>query len=213
MIMKAMLVGLALGYGHTKRNIAMKFLDIAKKIGGSLLAASGPAGALIMGAINAALPEDKQLSATATGQDAMAAVSKLPAAAQERLLEKQFDVDITQIKEEHSTVRAMLSSDANNPQTTRPYIAKNAFHVIAFAIITVVTLWAVAIILNEPAMVKTVMDGWPFILAVIAPFVILLHAYFGIIKTEARDRLNSAGGHPNTGGLINAFISRIAGKK
>ena len=189
----------------------MKFLDIAKTIGGGLLSASGPAGALVMGAINAFLPDGEQLPATATGDDVQSAVEQLSSADQARLLEKEFDVDITTIKEKHSTVRAMLESDAKNPHTTRPYIAKGAFHVIAFAIVIAVSLWAYAVGTTQTEMVTAIMEGWPFVLGVIGPLVTLLWAYFGVLKTEHKDRLQAAGGNPKPSGLaglISAFTKK-----
>lgn len=189
----------------------MKLWDIVKTIGAGVISATIPGGALLVGAINKFLPEDKKLPSTATGTEVQSAIQSLPPDQQAELMEKEFEVDITQIKETHSTVRMMLDSDAKNPQSTRPYIAKQAFHVIAFAIVTVVSIWAIAILTDDSAMSKIVMDGWPFILAVIAPFVILLHAYFGIIKAEARDRLHAAEGNskpPGLAGILSILMKR-----
>lgn len=186
----------------------MKLWDIIKTVGTGVISTMVPGGPFLVGAINEMLPDDKKLPNDATGDQVQHALDGLPPTDRARIMEKEFDVDITQIKESHSTVRAMLESDANNPQSTRPYIAKQAFHVIAFAIVTVVSIWAISILTDDPKAAKVVMDGWPFVVAVIAPFVVLLHSYFGVIKVEARDRLNAATGTqtPNIiGNLISAF--------
>ena len=113
----------------------MKLWDVIRSVGSAALQVALPGtGSLIVGAVNELLPNDKKLTANATGDDISSAISSLPPAQQATILSKEFDVSITQIKESNSTVRAMLESDANNPHTTRPYIAKGAFHIIAFVI-------------------------------------------------------------------------------
>ena len=128
----------------------------------------------------------------------------MPPADRAQLMERQFEVDITQIKETHSTVRTMLESDAKNPHSTRPFIALGSFWVVAFAVVITISVWAYGVFEGDEKMVKAVVDGWQFILAVIGPLVSLLWAYFGILKTEHKNRLNAAGGAP-TGGLVGAL--------
>lgn len=191
----------------------MDLWNIVKKVGATALNIALPgSGSLVLGAINAVLPDDKQLPVDATGQQAMSAISSLPPEQQASLMEKQFDIDITEIKESHATVRAMLESDANNPQSTRPYIAKQSFHVIAFTIIVTVSIWAVAIWRKDAESIKAITDGWPFVLSVLGPLVGLLWNYFGKIQIEARERLNAASGGqasgPNIASIIAGLIKR-----
>ena len=174
----------------------MKLWNIVKTVGTGLISAAVPGAGLLIGAVNEFLPDDKKLPSTATGTDLSNAVESLPAEQRASLMEKEFDVEITEIKESHSTVRTMLESDAANPHTTRPKIAYQAFQVVGTTTIITISLWAYAVATSNDKMVKTVMDGWPFVLGVVAPLVILLHAYFGVLKQEHKNRLDAAGGMP-----------------
>lgn len=185
----------------------MKVFDILKTVGTGLISTMVPGGPLIVGAINAALPADKQLPADTTGVQAMNAIAGLPTADQALILERQFDVDITQIKESHSTVRAMLDAESQSKHTTRPYIAKGAFHVVAFAIVVAISIWAVGVLRGDDNIVSTVVDGWPFVLSVIGPLIGLLWAYFGILKTEHKNRLDAANGLPGVGGWLSRLFA------
>jgi len=189
----------------------MKLWDIVKTVGSGIISATVPGGAAIIGAVNAVLPDDKKLPESATGEDINHAISSLPPESQVEILNKEFDVEITQIKESNSTLRAMLESDAQNPQSTRPYIAKNSFHVVAFAVIVSVSIWSYGVLSDNDELVETVMSGWPFILSVIGPLVTLLWSYFGIIKQEHKDRLNAASGNDAPSGLtgiLSALMNR-----
>ena len=175
----------------------MDLWEIAKSVGSGLLQTALPGvGTLIVNSINDELPEDSKLPVTATGEDAIAAIKGLPPERRADLMDRQFDVDIAQIKESHSTVRTMLESDAASPHTTRPKIAYQAFQVVGTTTLITISLWAYAVATGNDKMVKTVMDGWPFVLGVVAPLVILLHAYFGVLKQEHKNRLDAAGGMP-----------------
>ena len=186
----------------------MKLWDVVKTVGTGLISATVPGAGLLIGAVNEFLPEDKKLPPTATGKEMQAAIDTLPAEQRTALYSKEFDVEMTQIKEANSTVRTMLESDAKNPHTTRPMIARGAFYVVAFSNIIAIALWAYGIAAGDTGMVKAVTDGWPFVVAVIGPLVTLLWAYFGVLKQEHRDRLNAAGGNSATGGIAN-LISAV----
>jgi len=189
----------------------MNTWDIVRTVGSGIISSVVPGGGAIVSAINAFLPKDKKLQDTATGQEAANAIQALPADKRAELMSKQFDVDITQIKESNSTLRAMLESDAKNPHSTRPYIAKGAFLVVAFSIITIISLWAISVFNNNVSTVKAVVDGWPFVLAVMTPLVTLLYAYFGVLKHEHKNKLNAASGvteQSGITGLISAVLKR-----
>ncbi len=190
----------------------MHLWDIVRTIGTGVIASvAGPAAPLILGVINAALPKDKQLPKNATGQQAQDAISALPAAERAQVMDKQLDVNITEIKESHSTVRMMLESDVANPQSTRPRIALGAFHVIAFSIISTTVMWAYAVGIKDAVMVKTIMDGWPFIVGVNGTLATLLLAYFGVLRKEHKQKMDAAlGQSPVAGiaGLIGSLIKR-----
>jgi hypothetical protein len=189
----------------------MKLWDIIKNVGTGIIKEVVPGGGLLVGAINELLPDDKQLPDSATGEDVKTAISKLTPAQQASIMEKEFDVDITQIKESNVTLRAMLEADTKNPQTTRPYIAKHSFHVIAIAVMFAILMWSYGVLIKDKDLVEAVMDGWPFILSVIGPFVTLLWAYFGVLKQEHRGRLNAAQGK-ETPSIVSTLLSVIRGK-
>lgn len=189
----------------------MKLWDVIKTVGSGVIREVVPGGGILVDAVNEFLPDDKKLPSDATGQDIDEAVATLPPAQQAQILEKEFDVDMTRIRQTNETVRAMLESDAKNQHTTRPYIAKNAFHVIAFAVIVVVATWSYGVIAGRDGLVESVTSGWPFILSVIGPFVILLHAYFGVLRSEQKNRLDAAAGKsaaPGLTGLLSNLIRR-----
>lgn len=185
----------------------MKLWDILKTVGSAALQIALPGtGSLIVGAVNALLPDDKKLPPGATGAEVNTALAGLPPEQQASLMEKEFEVDLTLIKESNSTLRAMLDNDSKNPHSTRPYIAKGAFHVVAFVVIVTISMWAYGVLIRDSILVETVMNGWQFMLSVTGPFVGLLLGYFGILKQEHKGKLDATNGHPT--GLV-GLISRI----
>lgn len=189
----------------------MKLWDIIKGVGSAAITTMVPGGGLLIGVLNGMLPKDKQLPATATGDDVNSAVNSLPPDQRAAIMDKEFDVELTQIKESNETLRTMLETEAKSPHTTRPYIAKGSFHVVAFAIIVVVSVWAYAVLRSDDGMVKTVVEGWPWFLAVLGPLVALLRSYFGVIKQEHKNKLDAVtGGSTPSGiaGILSSLINR-----
>lgn len=188
----------------------MKILDIAKKVGLGLLREAVPGGGLILQAVNEFLPDDKKLPADATGEQVRNAAESLPPQQRAQLLEKDFDVEITQIKESNETLRVMLQADAASTHTTRPKMALGSFHLVAIVTIAIAAGWLYAVFQSENPL-KQIVDGWPFILALTGPFVTIMHGYFGILKQEHRQRLNG-GAEQSTpsglGGILSAVIGR-----
>lgn len=183
----------------------MKLWDVVKSVGSSVIREVVPGGGILVDAVNEFLPDDKKLPNNATGKDVDNALAALPADQRARIMEKEFDVDITQIRQSNETVRAMLAADAKTKHTTRPYIAKHAFHVVAFAVIATVSAWWVGVVTSDETMVDAITNGWPFILSVIGPFVILLRAYFGVLRDEDRNRMSAASGNSSPAGLAGAL--------
>lgn len=191
----------------------MKLWDVVAKVGSAALNVACPgAGTALVGVVNGFLDPEKQLPADATGHDVQNAVQTLPPEVRAKVMDHEFEIEKLEIVESHSTVRAMLDSDAKNPHSTRPYIAKHAFHVIAFALVVTVTLWAWGIVKADAEVIKAVTEGWPFILAVIGPLVTLLLAYFGILKKEHKQRLEAANGAPPTGGIAGLLTGLLNAK-
>ncbi len=183
----------------------MKLSDILTTVGSGLVSALVPGGPLLIAAVNEMLPDDKKLPANATGQQAASVINTLPADTRAQVLGKEFDVTI----EAHSTLRTMLETEQKSQQTTRPKIALGAFHVVSFVIIMVVSAWFIAVLQEDTETLSIIVDGWPFVLAAIGPFVGWLNHYFGILKTEQKNRLDAATGNLNANGLTGVIKSFI----
>lgn len=119
---------------------------------------------------------------------------------------KQIESD--NFKERGETLRAMLESDAKNQHTTRPKIAYQAFQIVGAVALICISIWAYAVISMNVDMVQMVMNGWPFVAAIIAPLTGLLYAYFGILRKERNDGIKAAGGNFSAG-IIGSVINRI----
>jgi hypothetical protein len=190
----------------------MNLLNIAKKVGLGLIRDAIPGGGLLLAAVNEFLPDDKKLPASVTGDQVLSVVESLPPEQRAPLLEKEFDVEITQIKEGNETLRVMLQADAASTHTTRPYIAKHSFHVVALVAVVAIALWGYGITTKQAELVKAVTDGWPFVAAVIAPFVLFLRSYFGILQQEHRQRLNG-GAEQSTPSGLGGILSAVLGRR
>ena len=189
----------------------MKFWDILRNVGGGIIENVVPGGNIIMGAINGLLPPDKQLPANTTGEQAQNAIMNLPPDQQAAIMNKEFDVQLEEIKQSHDTARTMLTTEAVSPHSTRPKIAYGSFQVVAFTVIVVISTWSYAVLLGKVDMLEAIVSSWGFILAVLAPLVTLLHAYFGVLKQEKKAVLDAATGasKPSVlGGILSALRSR-----
>lgn len=190
----------------------MNLWDIVKTVGTGIISNVVPGGAAIMGVVNEFLPDDAKLPVNATGQQVQDAMASIPADQRALLMDKQFDVEITQIKESHDTVRTMLTADATMPQTTRPRVILGMYRVVSFTIIVTVSLWAFAVAMRDEEMVKTIMDGWPFIVGVITPFLVVIRTYFGILKQEQQNKLDASGGIATAPSGLAGILSAVLKK-
>jgi len=130
-----------------------------------------------------------------------------------KLQESLINLQVATVQEQGDTLRTMLESDAKNAHTTRPKIAYQAFQIVGAVSMIIASLWAYAVAASDAEMVKSMMDGWPFIAALLGPFFYLLKAYFGILQTEQGNRLAAANGHPPATGLLSALFSRERAKQ
>lgn len=170
----------------------MDVWQAARRIGASIIREI-PGGDLLVDTVNQFLPRDKKLGAKSTGDDLASAVDQLSPEHRVELMQQQFELDITA----HQTVQTMLVSDATSKHTTRPRIAWGAFVILAFVSILVVSMWAAGVATSNDVMVNTISDGWPFVLTIVGPFVTLLYAYFGVLRSERKDVLNAFTGTRN----------------
>lgn len=172
----------------------MDFLDIVKKAGVEIFTDAIPMGGTILKVINGMLPDDSKLPLDATGKQIEEAVKTMPPELRQKIELKSFDVEMTNIKESHETARQMLISDAINPHSTRAKTAYQAFLLVALISMTIVLGWLYAVLTSNPELTSAIMNGWVFVGAVIAPFVVWIDRYFGILRKERESKLNAANG-------------------
>ncbi|AUR81594.1 TMhelix containing protein [Vibrio phage 1.009.O._10N.261.51.C9] len=176
--------------------------EVVKTVGAGVISSVVPGGGAVIDVINMFLDDDKKLPATATGQQALDAIESLPPEAQVQVLNKQLDVKLEEIKQPHDSLRAMLTANATSTHTTRPWIAKWSFVFTAIFSgvvgLIVVCAYAYAVYKRDAALVAAVVDGWPFVLAVMGAvtgtFSILLRAYFGLLSKEHDAKVGAATG-------------------
>ncbi len=181
--------------------------DVLKTVGAGAISTMVPGGPLVLAAINAALPDDMNLPTNATGEQAIGAISALPPAQRDAVMQKQLDVDIAQIRESNQTMRTMLETEAKSTQSTRPRIALGCFQLLAAVTLIVVSTWAWAVIAGKPEMVEAVMDGWPFLVGVTGTFATVLLRYFGALVQEQKNKLSAITGADKGGGVIASVLS------
>jgi len=192
----------------------MNVWDIVKTVGAGALNVMLPgAGSAVIGAVNMLLPDEAKLPENATGHDVSNAIHSLPPEQRAEIMGKEFDVKITDIKESHSTARAMLEAESRSTHSTRPKIAYQAFQVVSAISLAIAFGWLYAVVTSQPDMVKQIVDGWPWVGAIILPFVGWLNRYFGILKLEHKNRLDAANGVSNPDGITSILSSVFGGKK
>lgn len=168
----------------------MNLLNILGKVGGSILADVIPGGNSILKVVNEFLPDDHKLTEKSTGADIQDSISKMNPASQAELLNKQFDVEITEIQE-HTKVIAALGEVDKTGNSTRPFIALMMAWVVAFAIVGLIIMLGVAINDKDSATVTAIGNNWPLVLALLGIPSGLLRAYFGMRTKEKQQKYHA----------------------
>lgn len=170
----------------------MNLGDILKTVGSGLIQTLLPGtGSLIVAGINEFLPINEQLPETATVEQANSALNSLPPEHRASLLEKEYDVKM----EAYNTLQVMLQANAQSKHTTRPKIAYQAWQVVGATTIAFVFGWLFAVVNGDVEMISKIENSYMFAGMLIAPLIVWLNAYFGVLRDEAKDKLNSAQGH------------------
>ncbi len=183
--------------------------DIVKKVGSSVISNVVPGGSAIIDVVNDFLPNNQKLSGGATGDEVSNVIESLPPEDRILLATKEFEVDLEKIKQSHDTLRVMLDADARSTHTTRPFIAKWSFITVAIVSIMITLIWGYGVISGKTGVISAVTNGWPFITAINLPLVTLLYAYFGVLKTEHKTRMDAMGGNSKPSGILSSIISAI----
>jgi len=187
----------------------MDFGKLFDAIKGPLLSVAStliPGGPLILGAVNAMLPDDEKLPESATGTDIRNAVNQLTPEQRGSLMEKQLDVEIAEIKSWEGIQASLSQADAAG-SSTRPYIALMMAWIVAIVVSLFTAVWVYAIFKDQSDTLKILSDSWPMMLAVIGTPTALLRAYFGMRTKEKTARYSVASGQPagTIANLIGAF--------
>jgi len=178
----------------------VNLLKVLGKVGGSILADIIPGGNAILNVVNEFLPDDSKLTTNATGEQIQDAVSSLPADQQAVLLSKEFDVEITEIKE-HTKVIAALGDVDKTGNSTRPFIALMMAWVVAFAIVGLVIMLGIAINEKDSETVIAIGNNWPLVLALLGIPSGLLRAYFGMRTKEKQQKYQAVSNTAPSSGL------------
>lgn len=162
----------------------MNIGDILKAAGGMALDVFAPGSRQV---INAFLPEDKKLLATATGADANTAVDSLPADQKASLLEKQVDLEIAREEGWTSRYVAMVGGEQ---QPSRAWIAK-VMAIIVFFECLGFTVWAFVYPdqMTSPGL-------WTAFATLTGIPASVLAKYFGELRKEQRNRQEAMGAPP-----------------
>lgn len=169
--------------------------SILGRVGSAIVKDVVPGGGLILDAINAFLPTDKQLPANATGAQATAAVATLPPDRQAEILSKEIDLDIAEVNA-WAQVQGSLAEADKSGASTRPRVALQMSACVVFAVIIAISAWAIAIFTKNAIMLKAVQESWPLVATVIGTPTFLLKTYFGARMKEKQSRYAAAMGRP-----------------
>jgi len=187
----------------------VKIGSILAKVGTSIIKNVVPGGDLIIDAVNAFLPKEKQLPASATGQQAIQAVNSLSPEQQAQLLSKELDVEIAEINS-WTQIQGSLADADKTGNTTRPEIALMMAKVVAFVVISFASVVVSAIVRDQWAMIEKLANCWPLLMVVIGTPSALLRSYFGMRSKDKERRYSAAVGQPiQAPGFLDKFANLI----
>ncbi|MGS0691181.1 hypothetical protein [Shewanella sp. 30m-9] len=188
----------------------MNLLSVLGKVGTSILADVIPGGNAILTAVNAFLPDDKQLGDKATGSDIQQAVAQLPASVQAEVLTKEFDVEIVAAQEHTKVIQALGDVDKTG-QSTRPAIAMMMAKIVAFSVIVLISFLAVAMFNGDAAIVSAIGNNWVLVVAILGTPTALLRSYFGMRTKEKQQKYQAVSNTPPESGIgqiVSLFAKR-----
>jgi len=182
----------------------MKLVNVLKEVGIGLLSAT-PLGAAAIPIINAFLPDDKQLTSNASGEDAQKAINGLPPEAKQQIYLANIDLQVEEEQGRTSRYEAMCAADG---QETRAKLVNKAMNcLIALSLIFVA---AVAYVYTKQgANAAFSYEMAAVFITVSGTFAYVVRAYMGDLKTETQSRHGVESGKPlkasGLAGVINAI--------
>jgi len=192
--------------------MAYKYKDALLKVGGAILNDVVPGAGILIDAVNSFLPDDKKLPSAATGTQAYNAIQTLPPDQQAQLFEKEIDGDIAESGDWATIAKAHAESDAAG-NSTRPFIALLMawFYVLAASPLLAAVTYA--IFNNNSALMSTVGNAWPLVLAILGTPILLLRAYFGYRTDEKKARYAASVGQESAPSSIAGVIASLVKKQ
>lgn len=187
----------------------MKLKNVLTKVGTAILKNVVPGAGIVLDTVNALLPADKKLELDmATGQDVITAINSLPAETQAGIYEKEFDVEIEDIKGFTERFKAAADADKSG-NTARPEIALMMAKTVCFAIILFVSVWAYAAAMEKDSIVTGLANSWALMGTILSIPSAVLYGYFGLRTKEKQSRYQMATDQPIGTGLIGSIIKAI----
>ena len=101
--------------------------------------------------------------------------------------------------------KAMTEVDASG-NTTRPLIAMMMACCVVFTVVLVISIFSYAVVNADNSMIKAIMDGWPFLLAILGTPTALLRSYFAMRTKEKQQKYEAV-----TGVKPTSLLSTLAG--
>ena len=185
----------------------MDILNVLKEVGVGIISAT-PLGQAALPIINAFLPKDKQLGASATGDDAQKAIDGLPPEAKQQLLLAKINLKVEEVRGQTSRYEAMCKADGQETRAKQVNKAMNCLIILSLIFVAAVayvysTKGAEAAFSYEMAAVFATVSG---------TFAYVVRAYFGDLKTETQSRHSvESGVSPKAGGIA-GIINAMRGK-
>ncbi len=189
----------------------MDLFKLITKVGGRFLKdAIPPPISNVIGiveSVNEFLSDDDKLDENSTGSDIGNALNKMPAEDRAAVMSKEFDVEIVKEQEHTKRFEAMARVDASG-HTTRPKIS---------------LLFAWNLVLTSDALIGAICYGiiknqitldtaWPAFVAILAPFAVVVKAYFGLRTAEKQQKYEMGSGVKSSPvGLLGALAKKLTG--
>lgn len=180
-------------------NIGKFLLDL----GGDLLGAT-PLGAIALPVLNALLPADMQLGEKSTGDEARAAVAKLPPAEAAKINMAEIQLQVEEERGRTARYEAMCAGDG---QVMRARLVNKAMN--ALIGISVMFVSAIAYVyINEGAEVAFSYELATVYGVVTATFAYVIRAYFGDLRAETTSRHQTIDEKPRAAGLLAGLFTK-----
>jgi len=188
----------------------MNIGSILKRVGGATLKSIPPLGIVteILSFVNDILPRDKQLTETATGEQALTAIAELPEDKQAEVLIKKFDVELAEISAHVDVVKCLADVDRTG-HSTRPEIARAQSNLIGFGVVITLGPIGYAIVTGDEQMIKAVASIWPLIAAVLGISAGIVNSYFGKRYKEKAQKYEAVSNTPPMMGLLSKVIGKL----